>query len=246
MLLSRSNDCSPLLVSLPSFCLVPLRVTATTFLSEDLFLTIASPVGSLSHGWPVVGDNGVICQTMPDTHTQPTFKAVREVIQWLRSKTNTSAVLGEWKPSSSCFGSLHVARCAGSCANLRRGSCRELLRLSAIQLPDHAGRLRLRRPATIQPRKVLPRLLLFFCSLIFVCQSLAEITFVPGSDRRCFFTTRDCSDCDELEERGQCIPDDHSTLSAAGISSVRLLRVELVRSNAVYRATTQHKPPWVQ
>ncbi len=79
----------------------------TTWFScpEDLLLTFVSPLDLLAHGWPVVGDNGVICQTMPDTHYRPTFKAVREVLHSLRSKTNTTSVVGTWSSSASCFGS---------------------------------------------------------------------------------------------------------------------------------------------
>jgi hypothetical protein len=60
---------------------------------------------ALTHGWPVVGDNGVVCQTMPDTHATPTFKAVLEVVRSLRAKTNTSSVIGTWSSSADCFGS---------------------------------------------------------------------------------------------------------------------------------------------
>jgi hypothetical protein len=83
----------------------------TTWFSciEDLLLTFVSPLDLLAHGWPVVGDNGVICQTMPDTHYRPTFKAVREVLHSLRSKTNTTSVVGTWSSSASCFGSLPAA-----------------------------------------------------------------------------------------------------------------------------------------
>ncbi|ELR18273.1 uncharacterized protein ACA1_370270 [Acanthamoeba castellanii str. Neff] len=40
---------------------------------------------------------------MPDTHYRPTFKAVREVLHSLRSKTNTTSVVGTWSSSASCF-----------------------------------------------------------------------------------------------------------------------------------------------
>jgi hypothetical protein len=122
------------------------------FLAEGLLLTFVSPLDLLAHGWPVVGDNGVICQTMPDTHYRPTFKAVREVLHSLRSKTNTTSVVGTWSSSASCFGWLTAATpCDTVFARTntfftlltRSSRCGWWLDLSAVRLCRSTGRLRL-------------------------------------------------------------------------------------------------------